>query len=441
MFSTGFQIRRFLPKTLFARSLLIIVSPLILLQIISTWVFFERHWDTVSVRLARGLAGDIAATMVLLRENPGPEGRKAAFNFAEQHFKIQGTFKEDAVLKNAAPPPDSGRLQRVLREALRGRTNLPFTIDAESDDRDVFIDIQLAGGVLHIVAPRKRLFTSTTYLFIALMVGSSLILFAVAMIFMRNQIHPIRRIAAAADALGKGRDVDMFRLQGATEVRQAAVAFNRMRERLQRQIAQRTEMLACVSHDLRTPLTRLKLQLEMLGEQQGIEELKSDVAEMERMVEGYLAFARGEGTEPVSTTNMRDLVEDIVGAARRAGAVVDFTAEGQLTLEARKEALRRCISNLLSNATQHGGRAAVSAIRRPDCVEVTVDDDGPGIPEDQHEAVFRPFNRLDQSRNAETGGVGLGLTIARDVAHAHGGEIALQQSPLGGLRARIRLPV
>jgi two-component system osmolarity sensor histidine kinase EnvZ len=261
------------------------------------------------------------------------------------------------------------------------------------------------------------------------------------MIFMRNQIRPIRRLAMAADALGKGRDVEVFRIQGATEVRQAATAFNRMRERLQRQVSQRTEMLAGVSHDLRTPLTRMKLQLALLGDAPSAQELKADVAEMERMVEGYLAFARGEGSEPVAQTNLRDLVEDVVAAARRAGNMVDFTAEGALTLSVRKEGLRRCIANLVSNATQYGTRAVVSAIRKPDFIELTVDDDGPGIPEKMHETVFRPFSRLDQSRNVETGGVGLGLTIARDMAHAHGGDIALGNSPLGGLRARIRLPV
>jgi two-component system osmolarity sensor histidine kinase EnvZ len=441
MFSISTTIKKCLPKTLLGRSLLIIVSPLILLQIFSVWVFFERHWDTVSVRLARGLAGDISATMVLLRENPNPEGRRATFEFSRRHFRLRGSIEDGAILKNTTPPSNPGRLERVLRRALRNRVRRPMFIDTGSHERNVFIDIQLPNGVLHFIAPRKRLFTSTTYLFVALMVGSSLILFAVAMMFMRNQIRPIRQLAAAADELGKGRDVEMFRLQGATEVRLAANAFNRMRERLQRQVGQRTEMLAGVSHDLRTPLTRMKLQLAMLEDDPGSEELKADVAEMERMVEGYLAFARGEGTEPVHPTNLRDLIEDVVAAARRAGGIVDFTAEGALTLSVRKEALRRCIANLVSNATQYGSRAVVSAVRKPDFVELTIDDDGPGIAEEYREDVFRPFSRLEQSRNVETGGVGLGLTIARDIVHGHGGDITLGTSPMGGLRARIRLPV
>lgn len=436
----GGILKRLLPQTLLGRSLLIIVSPLILLQVLTAWVFFERHWDTVAIRLARGLAGDVAATVSLVRQNPTPEGRDAAFQFAFAHFNLRMEFREGAIFKNA-PTPDSGRLERVLREALNDRMQRPIHLNDEND-RDVIIDIQLSDGVLHVIAPKKRLFTSTTYLFIAMMIGSSAILFAVAMAFMRNQVRPIRRLAAAADALGKGRDVPSFRLQGASEVRQAAAAFNLMRNRLQRQMSQRTEMLAGVSHDLRTPLTRMKLQIAMLGASTpGVKDLQGDVEEMESMVEGYLAFARGEGGEPLSRINLREIIEDVASAARRQGADVDMSAEGALTLPVRKEAMRRCISNLVSNAARYGRRIQLTAARTRDTVEICVDDDGPGIPEESRDMVFRPFSRLDQSRNAETGGVGLGLTIARDVVHGHGGEIFLEDSPLGGLRARIRLPV
>lgn len=435
----GGLLKRLLPRTLLGRSLLIIVSPLILVQIISAWVFFERHWDTVAVRLARGLAGDISATIELMREDPTPEGRRAAFRFAAYHYGITVDFKVGEILKNA-PEPDSGQLERVLREALVDRMQRPIHID-DTPERDVRLNIQLPDGVLEIIAPKKRLFTSTTYLFVAMMVGSSLILFGVAMMFMRNQVRPIRRLAAAADALGKGREVPSFRIQGATEVRQAAAAFNLMRNRLQRQVSQRTEMLAGVSHDLRTPLTRMKLQIAMMDDVAGVSELRDDVREMERMVEGYLAFARGEGAELPARINLRDLLDEVVGAARRQGSDIVLACEGALTIAVRKEALRRCFSNIVGNAARHGKHIEIAARRTPDMVEITIDDDGPGIAADQRENVFRPFLRLDESRNAETGGVGLGLTIARDVVHSHGGEIFLEDSPLGGLRARIRLPV
>jgi two-component system osmolarity sensor histidine kinase EnvZ len=435
----GGLIKRLLPRSLLGRSLMIIVTPLIVVQIVSAWVFFDRHWDTVATRLARGLAGDISATIELMREDPTPDGRQAIFAFVSGNFGFTAEFREGAILKNA-PEPDSGQLERVLRDALMDRMKRPIHLD-DRPERDVLIDIQLSDGVLHIVAPKKRLFTSTTYLFVAMMTGSSLILFAIAMLFMRNQVRPIHRLAAAADALGKGREVPSFRIQGATEVRQAATAFNLMRNRLQRQVSQRTEMLAGVSHDLRTPLTRMKLQLAMMGDAPGISDLRDDVREMERMVEGYLAFARGEGTEQPARTNLREVLDDVTAAARRQGADVTLASEGAMTLTIRREAVRRCLANIISNATRHAKRVEVSARRTADMIEICIDDDGPGIPADQRETVFRPFQRLDQSRNAETGGVGLGLTIARDVVHSHGGEIFLEDSPLGGLRARIRLPV
>ncbi|MEX2009649.1 MAG: ATP-binding protein, partial [Dongiaceae bacterium] len=253
--------------------------------------------------------------------------------------------------------------------------------------------------------------------------------------------RPIRRLAAAADDFGKGRAVPDFKLEGATEVRQAAAAFNLMRNRIRRQIAQRTDMLAGVSHDLRTPLTRMKLQLAMLGDGPEVADLHADVAEMEKMLGGYLAFARGEGAEQPVPTDLGLLLRDLVAGALRDGATIELEAEPGLVVPLRPDAFRRCLTNLIGNARRHARTVAIRATRRGAAIEVTVDDDGPGIPPDQREEVFRPFYRLDLSRNPETGGVGLGLTIARDVIRGHGGELVLTDSPLGGLRARLRLPV
>jgi two-component system osmolarity sensor histidine kinase EnvZ len=273
------------------------------------------------------------------------------------------------------------------------------------------------------------------------MVVSGGVLFAVALLFMRNQIRPIRRLAAAAERFGKGRDTPGFKPEGALEVRQASRAFLVMRERIQRQISQRTEMLAGVSHDLRTPLTRMKLQLALLGDSPDIAELKADVAEMERMIEGYLAFARGEGSEVPEPTDLAALIDDVCQAARRQGAVIDLAIDGDLILPLRPQAIRRCVTNLISNARRYGGYIAVAAGRRGRMVEVTIDDDGPGIPAERREEVFKPFYRLEASRNQATGGTGLGMTIARDIARHHGGDVTLDTSPLGGLRCVIRLPM
>ena len=433
-------LRRVLPRSLLGRSLLIIVTPLIILQVVSAWAFYERHWDNVTKRLANSVAGEIAA-VIALRERLGPELDPELFTSISNTMDLKLTIQPGQLLA-AAPPPVSDRLiDRMLARALEAKVGRPYLMDTVTFPRQVEVKIQLDDGVLHAVVPLNRLFSSSTYVFILYMVGTSLVLFAVATVFMRNQVRPLGRLASAADLFGKGLDVPDFKLQGATEVRQAAVAFNRMRARIQRQIIQRTEMLAGVSHDLRTPLTRMKLQLAMLVDGPEIEELRGDVAEMERMVEGYLAFARGEGTEKPAETDLGTLLRDVVGDARRSGTAVDLHVEDRLVALVRPNALRRCLANLISNAARFASQVWIRAGQVGDTIEITVDDDGPGIPEGQREEVFRPFFRLEGSRNPLTGGIGLGLTIARDVVRSHGGELVLLEAPTGGVRARLSLPL
>ena len=353
---------------------------------------------------------------------------------------ITASLKKNEILSNT-PSKGSGLTEDVLTKALQDIIRHPFRIDSETLKRHVIVQVQLSNSVLQLIVSRKRLFSSTTYVFVLWMVGTSLILFGVATIFMRNQVKPIRRLAAAADNLGKGRDVTQFKPEGAQEVRQAAAAFLAMRERIMRQISQRTDMLSGVSHDLRTPLTRMKLQLAMLKQVDGIEELSGDIEEMEHMLEGYLAFARGEGAEAPRPSNVSTVLDEIVAQAHRKSSAIDLHTEGELLVPLRPQAFKRCITNLIDNAIRYANHVSVRAGMRGNAIEITVDDDGPGIPEDQREEVFRSFYRIENSRNPETGGVGLGLTIARDVARAHGGDITLSDSPLGGLRARVRLPL
>jgi two-component system osmolarity sensor histidine kinase EnvZ len=286
----------------------------------------------------------------------------------------------------------------------------------------------------------KRLTTSTTYIFIMWMIGSSVVFFVVAAIFLRNQVKSLRRLAAAADGFGKGRPIAYSKVEGALEVRQAAVAFFQIRDRIQRQIRQRTEMLAGVSHDLRTPLTRMKLALELLGDSPTVVELKSDVLDMEHLVQLYLDFARGEGTEIPVEANIAPLLEDIAAAVRREGTELSLDQPDELVVPIRPNALRRCLGNLIANGARYGSHVWLTARPVDDGVDVLVDDDGPGIPASEREHVFQPFIRLDASRNPTTGGIGLGLTIARDVARSHGGDVRLETSPRGGLRARVHLP-
>ena len=433
-------LRRFLPRSLLGRAVLIIVTPLILLQVISTWIFYDRHYDTITKRLAQGLAGDVAAVVNLIERSPDNSDLVRIFSLARRTMQLELSLSEGATLLVPDRIPLRGIVDQRLRTALEERLVQAFAVDTRSLDERVEILVQLNQGVLRVLVTDERLFSSTTYIFIIWTIGSSILLFGVAMIFMRNQVKPIRRLASAAEGFGKGRMVEDFKPEGATEVRQAAVAFINMRDRLNRQVHQRTEMLAGVSHDLRTPLTRMKLQLEMLKDMPGTEELQSDVAEMEHMVEGYLAFARGEGKETPITTDLTGLLRDVVGQMTRDGRVVDLHLEQEIALPLRREAMRRCLTNLIGNAQRYGRQVSVRAGRRKALIQVTIDDDGPGIPEAQREEVFKPFFRLEQSRNPATGGVGLGLTIARDVARSHGGDVVLETAPGGGLRARIWLP-
>lgn len=432
--------KRLLPRSLLGRSLMIIVTPLVLLQLVSAFIFYESHWDKVSVRLARGVAGDIGSVITLLRQFPDPEDRAWVFGLAADHMELAVALQEKGILPNEPIHPQD-LTERALIDALREQLAQPFQLDADALDRFYMVSIQLPAGVLEVMVPRKRLFSSTVYVFVLWMVGTSMILFGVATIFMRNQVKPIRRLAVAADNFGKGREVVRVKPEGATEVRQATLAFLSMRERILRQISQRTDMLSGVSHDLRTPLTRMKLQLAMSGDGDGISDLRTDVAEMEHMLESYLAFARGEGTEQPRLANLTDLLGEITEQARRNGGLIDLHCEGSFTMPLRPNALKRAIANLIDNAQRYAKHVWIRAGRRADAIEILIDDDGPGIPADKRDEVFRPFYRLDSSRNPETGGSGLGLAIALDIVRGHGGDIELADAPTGGLRARVRLPV
>jgi two-component system osmolarity sensor histidine kinase EnvZ len=441
MTSAGRWLKSLLPQGLLGRSLLIIVIPLVVLQVVSAYIFYTSHWETVARRLANGLAGDIGAVIESFRAFPGPEQRGRLVHIAVNKMDLDIRFEEGGILPNQPQRPPIGYMEVGLFDAMGERVQRPFQVDADTLEREIVIRVQLSDGLLVVYAPRKRLFTSTTYVFTLWMAGTAMLLFGVATVFMRNQVRSVRKLAVAADSFGKGRDIANFKPEGATEVRQAAQAFLQMRERIQRQITQRTEMLAGVSHDLRTPLTRMKLQLAMMGEFEGRPELEEDVAEMERMVEGYLAFARGEGSERPVATDLSQLAEEVVGRYRREGRTIDFHGEGEVVLPLRPNAMARALSNLVGNALRYGGHVWVRVGFRQDAAEAIIDDDGPGIPPDRREEVFKPFTRLESSRNPATGGVGLGLTIARDIVRGHGGDVVLETSPLGGLRVRLRLPM
>ena len=432
--------KRILPRSLFGRSVLILITPLILVQAVATWVFYDRLWDTVVRRLASAAAGEIALTIDA--RSLSPDQQTPLFDLARGSTELSFVLVPGAHLPDKAPPPTGSLIERHLTNALTERVGRPFQIDERSqvDQHVIDIAVQLPDGVLDVAVPRSRVLIGAPYIFILWMVGTALISFWFATRFLSNQVRSLRRLANAAEAFGKGRDVPNFKAEGATEVRQAAAAFMIMRERLQRQISQRTEMLAGVSHDLRTPLTRMKLELELLGDAEEVQGLRGDVAEMQQMIEGYLSFARGEGNEAPTVVDLMEFLQEAVATSRRGGTEISLIGPKELHVPIRRDAFRRCLMNLIGNATRYGGHVWLTVVPTQTGVEMMIDDDGPGIPEALREAVFRPFFRLESSRNQATGGIGLGLTIARDIMLSHGGELKLETSPQGGLRARVILP-
>ena len=435
------RVARYLPAGLYPRSLIIVVAPMVLLQAIVVLIFIERHWDAVTRQLSAAVTRDIAL-LVRLYENYEPDDNyQQLIDMARDQLEMSMSIQPGEKLPVDQLKPFFSLLDKTLAAELSNRIGKPFWIDTLGRSSFVEIRIKAKDAVIRVIARRSRTYASNSYIFVLWMVGSSLVLLTVAIIFLRNQIRPIQRLAEAAEAFGMGRDVGDFRPRGAAEVKQAAGAFLKMRQRIERQIEQRTTMLAGVSHDLRTLLTRFKLQLAFLGESAEIDALEDDVNEMQHMLEDYLAFARGDGGETPSDIDLADFFAEIEKDAIARGETVQFDLPGPGHVMLKPNAFKRCVLNLVQNACRFADDVRVTVRIRDDRLYVTVDDNGPGIPAGAREEVFRPFYRLDDARNQDTGGTGLGLAIARDIVIGHGGDITLSDSELGGLRAAVRIPI
>ncbi|KAF0183727.1 MAG: two-component sensor histidine kinase [Hyphomonadaceae bacterium] len=434
------RLRDILPKGLYWRTLLIIAAPAAILQLIITIVFLNDHWEATSKRMSQAVASDVALVIQLYERDPTPARFESIRALAWQPLRLDITLEPPGPLEidrcNAAGPA----IDRYLTTALELELKRAVWYDSTCPGTQVKMRIPISEGVLSVKAFRDRVQARSGPLFVLWIFGATAFLVIVSIVFIRNQVRPIEKLAAAMEQFGRGEDPGVFGLRGAREVRGATLAFFDMRRRIRKHVDQRGQLLAGVSHDLRTPLTRLKLQFALMPPSPDLDAAKQDLADMEATLDEYLTFAQGQWSEAPEAADIGAIVADATAATARAGGDVTFEQTGDLTVPVRAGAVKRALVNLIDNAASHGEKVRVSARRVNDMVIVDVDDNGPGIPENLYEDAFRPFSRLDATRTKNTKGVGLGLAIARDVARSHGGDVVLSKSALGGLRATLRLP-
>ncbi|MGF1620300.1 MAG: ATP-binding protein [Rhodomicrobiaceae bacterium] len=434
----------FLPKGLYARALLIIIAPIVLLQSVLVAVFMDRHWENVTKRLSNATVQNIAMLVSLYEAYPYQDGYVQLTDMARQDLGLVVQVLPGDTLPSPKERPFFGFLDRTLTKTIRDRIGLPHWVDTLGDSNYIDIRIQLDDAVMKVLARRSQTYASNSHIFLVWMVSTALILLGVAIMFLRNQIRPILSLAEAAERFGRGQPVPKdFRVRGAREVRQASIAFIEMRDRIERHVEQRTTMLAGVSHDLRTVLTRFRLQLAMLGDSREVKELVSDVDEMQQMLEDYLAFSKGGTGEAASRADVFGLLKEIHDAyVETPGRSITLHAPNyHFFATIRRNAFKRAVMNLVTNAVRFGKAISVTAVCSRRNLIVSVEDDGPGIPPELRETVFRPFYSRDKARNQNVKSTGLGLAIARDIIRAHGGEIHLGESRMGGLKATIRIPL
>ncbi|NVK36025.1 MAG: two-component sensor histidine kinase [Rhodobacteraceae bacterium] len=432
---------RYMPKRLYTRALLIIIVPIVILQSVLAFVFMERHYELVSQRMSEAVVREVATLVYILENFPKKLAEEKVEHIARDVLGLSASILPLEPLPAPAPKPYFDVVDRGLSLAISERISKPFWIDTVGRSKYVEIRIQLEDSILRVFARRSQTFASNSHIFLVWMVSTSIVLIIIAMLFLRKQIGPIVSLANAAENFGKGRPLTNFRASGAQEVRRAAQAFIEMRKRIERQIEQRTTMLAGVSHDLRTILTRLRLQLALISETQEADAMRKDVDEMNHMLDAYLTFARGDGDEAVTDVDVELMIEELEEECEISGYHTTASYRGEPVVPLRRLAIKRALSNLVTNAAKFGKHIEITGYNESGWLTVNIDDDGPGIPLDQREVAFRAFQRLDQSRNQDVAGSGLGLAIARDIIRGHGGDVHLEDSPLGGLRARVRIPI
>lgn len=426
------RFKNFIPKSLLKRTVIIIVTPLILVQAISFFVFWDRYVDSVTRTNADNISSSIHLVLKLRRDH------NSTLPIVENRLGIDSHFYPGKNLKNFQFNNTDSWGNDYLANALEKRLSHDFTID--SDDQFFKIYIAVKGGVLNFNINRKRLISRTAPLVFIWGIGASIFFLIIAILFMKNQVRPIRNLALAAEKFGKGDDFIDFKESGATEVRQAGLAFNKMRERIRKQIQQRTDMLAAISHDLRTPLTRMKLEMEMMKDSKEKELLKKEVTDMQNMIGEYLEFVKGDTLEFAEETDVSNLLKEVCNQFSKQGLEIKCNLEKNVRIKLKPGSIRRVFNNVIENAKRYASKALVSLKYDPSFVTISIEDNGPGVMKEQYQEILKPFVRLDVSRSLKTGGVGLGLSIVTDIVVNHGGTLNFDKSSLGGLKVIIQLP-
>ena len=430
-------IKRILPKRLFYRSLIIVATPIILLQIIITIVFFDSLWIKSNKGMTRSLVAEIQ-TMFEIYGKSNEDGQQKIISLYNKNFDFVISFKESEILPTKKAERWFSPVDRSLRRELKPVFDA-YWFDTTSYKELVDLRIKYENGVLQIFFPREKISPSSARIFALWITLPGLLLIMIAIIFLKNQTRPIVNLAKAAESFGKGEFIKEFRPSGAKEIRQAAYEFDKMRKRITIQLHQRSEMLSGISHDLRTPLTRLKLQLSLLKQQELAKKMGSDIEEMERMLNEYLEFSRYQKNEETETANLNEVIKKIV--EKYEGKEINVNLEENLVINMRLNSFKRCLTNLIDNGLSYGKKIEIFAKKTLNKIIILIDDNGPGIPEKEYQNVMKPFYRIDKSRGQNKSGVGLGLSIANDIIRSHGGDISLDKSPLNGLRVKISLPL
>ena len=430
--------KKILPKRLFYRSLLIVAAPIILLQIIITVVFFDSLWIKSNQGMTRSLVGEIR-TLYDVYKNPDTKQKQTIINLYNQNFDFVIAFKPNEILPENSTERWYSPMDRSLRRELKSAFQHSYWFDTTSHKEVVELKIKHINGILQIFFPKHKIAPSSARIFALWITLPGFLLIFIAIVFLKNQTRPIINLAKAAEKFGKGEFIKEFRPSGAREIRQAAYEFDKMRKRISVHLYQRSEMLSGISHDLRTPLTRLKLQLALLEQKDLAKKMGDDIEEMDRMLSEYLEFSRNQKNEDTEIIEINNLVTDVVKKYNSKKIETNF--DGNIKIHLRQNTFRRCLGNLIDNGLSYGEKVKISTKKTIKDLVIFVDDNGPGIPEKEYAKVIKPFYRIDESRGQNKSGVGLGLSIANDIIRSHGGSISLEKSPMEGLRVKISLPL